>query len=76
MFGISQFAAIITPGQGSVLAVGEVREQPVVRDGVLTVGRMMEMTLAIDHRVTDGAQGAEALGYLRWCLEHPTVCLV
>ena len=76
MFGISQFAAIITPGQGSVLAVGEVREQPVVRDGVLTVGRLMEMTLAIDHRVTDGAQGAEALGYLRWCLEHPTVCVV
>ncbi len=76
MFGISQFAAIITPGQGSVLAVGEVREQPVVRAGVLAVGRLMEMTLAIDHRVTDGAQGAEALGYLKWCLEHPTVCLV
>jgi pyruvate dehydrogenase E2 component (dihydrolipoamide acetyltransferase) len=76
MFGINQFAAIVTPGQGSVLAVGEVRESPVVRDGALTVGRVMEMTLSIDHRVTDGAQGAEALGYLRWCLEHPAACLV
>ena len=76
MFGINQFAAIVTPGQGSVLAVGEVREMPVVRDGALAVGRVMEMTLSIDHRVTDGAQGAEALGYLRWCLEHPAACLV
>ena len=76
MFGVSQFAAIVTPGQGSVLAVGEVTEQPVVHDGELAVGRVMEMTLSIDHRVTDGAQGAEALGYLRWCLEHPTACLI
>jgi len=76
MFGISQFGAIVTPGQGSVLAVGQVRQVPVVRDGQLGVGRVMEMTLSIDHRVTDGAQGAEALGYLRWCLEHPTACLV
>jgi pyruvate/2-oxoglutarate dehydrogenase complex dihydrolipoamide acyltransferase (E2) component len=36
----------------------------------------MAMTLAIDHRVTDGAEGAEALAFLRWCLEHPTACLV
>ncbi len=76
MFGISQFGAIVTPGQGSVLAVGEVRQVPVVRDGQLSVARVMEMTLSIDHRVTDGAQGAEALGYLKWCLEHPTACLV
>lgn len=76
MFGVSQFAAIITPGQGSVLAVGEVRSVPVARDGQLTVGPVMALTLAIDHRVTDGAQGAEALGYLRWCLEHPAACLI
>jgi pyruvate dehydrogenase E2 component (dihydrolipoamide acetyltransferase) len=76
MFGVSQFAAIITPGQGSVLAVGEVREVPVVEDGQLVPGHLMALTLAIDHRVTDGAQGAEALAYLRWLLEHPTACLV
>ncbi|HUY56061.1 MAG TPA: dihydrolipoamide acetyltransferase family protein [Candidatus Nanopelagicaceae bacterium] len=76
MFGVTQFSAIITPGQGSVLAVGEVRQVPVVVDGQLAPGHQMVMTLAIDHRVTDGAQGAEALAYLRWLLEHPTSCLV
>ncbi|HUY56542.1 MAG TPA: dihydrolipoamide acetyltransferase family protein [Candidatus Micrarchaeaceae archaeon] len=76
MFGVSQFSAIITPGQGSVLAVGEVREVPVVLDGQLAPGHLLALTLAIDHRVTDGAQGAEALRYLRWLLEHPTACLV
>jgi pyruvate dehydrogenase E2 component (dihydrolipoamide acetyltransferase) len=76
MFGVTQFSAIITPGQGSVLAVGEVREVPVVEAGQLVPGHQMAMTLAIDHRVTDGAEGAEALAFLRWCLEHPTVCLV
>jgi pyruvate dehydrogenase E2 component (dihydrolipoamide acetyltransferase) len=76
MFGVTQFSAIITPGQGSVLAVGEVREVPVVEAGQVVPGHQMAMTLAIDHRVTDGAEGAEALAYLRWCLEHPTACLV
>ncbi|MGH7704592.1 MAG: dihydrolipoamide acetyltransferase family protein [Candidatus Dormibacteria bacterium] len=76
MFGVSQFSAIITPGQGSVLAVGEVRDVAVVRGGQLVPGQQMAMTLAIDHRVTDGAQGAEALAYLRWLLEHPSRCLI
>ncbi|MGH7642136.1 MAG: dihydrolipoamide acetyltransferase family protein [Candidatus Dormibacteria bacterium] len=76
MFGVTQFSAIITPGQGSVLAVGEVREAAVVVGGELVPGHQMAMTLAIDHRVTDGAQAAEALAYLRWLLEHPTACLV
>jgi len=76
MFGVTQFSAIITPGQGSVLAVGEVREVPVVVAGQVVPSHQMAMTLAIDHRVTDGAQGAEALAFLRWCLEHPTACLV
>jgi pyruvate dehydrogenase E2 component (dihydrolipoamide acetyltransferase) len=76
MFGVTQFSAIITPGQGSVLAVGEVREVPVVEAGQLVPGHQMAITLAIDHRVADGAEGAEALAFLRWCLEHPTACLV
>ncbi len=76
MFGITEFSAIVTPGQGSVLAVGEVIEAPGVRDGAVVPVRQMTVTLAIDHRVTDGAQGAEALGYLRWCLEHPAACLL
>lgn len=76
MFGVSQFAAIITPGQGSVLAIGQVQEVPVVVDGEVVPGQRMAITLALDHRVTDGANGAEALAYLRWCLEHPAACLV
>jgi pyruvate dehydrogenase E2 component (dihydrolipoamide acetyltransferase) len=76
MFGVTQFSAIITPGQGSVLAVGEVREVAVVEAGQLVPGHQMAMTLSIDHRVTDGAEGAEALAFLRWCLEHPSACLV
>ncbi|MGH7639298.1 MAG: dihydrolipoamide acetyltransferase family protein, partial [Candidatus Dormibacteria bacterium] len=76
MFGVSRFNAIISPGHGSVLAVGEVRPEAVVREGQLTVGRRMSLTLGIDHRVTDGAVAAEALAYLRWLLEHPSRCLL
>jgi pyruvate dehydrogenase E2 component (dihydrolipoamide acetyltransferase) len=76
MFGIEQFSAIITPPQSSVLAVGGVREEPVVIDGQIKPGKRMRMTLAIDHRVTDGAQGAEALARVKWLLEHPAALLV
>jgi len=76
MFGIEEFAAIITPPQSSVLAVGGVRDTPVVVDGAVRPGKRMRMTLAVDHRVTDGAQGAEALARIRWLLEHPAALLV
>jgi len=76
MFGIEEFAAIITPPQSSVLAVGGVRDTPVVLDGAVRAGQRMRMTLAVDHRVTDGAQGAEALARVRWLLEHPAALLV
>ena len=76
MFGIEDFAAIITPPQSSVLAVGGVRDEAVVVDGAVRPGKRMRMTMAIDHRVTDGAQGAEALGRIRWLLEHPAALLV
>jgi pyruvate dehydrogenase E2 component (dihydrolipoamide acetyltransferase) len=76
MFGIEEFAAIITPPQSSVLAVGGVRDTPVVAEGAVRPGKRMRMTLAVDHRVTDGAQGAEALSRIRWLLEHPAALLV
>jgi pyruvate dehydrogenase E2 component (dihydrolipoamide acetyltransferase) len=76
MFGIEQFSAIITPPQSSVLAVGSVRDEAVVVDGQIKPGKRMRMTLAVDHRVTDGAQGAEALSRIRWLLEHPAALLV
>jgi pyruvate dehydrogenase E2 component (dihydrolipoamide acetyltransferase) len=76
MFGIEQFSAIITPPQSSVLAVGAVRDEPVVADGQIRPGKRMRLNLAVDHRVTDGAQGAEALARIKWLLEHPAALLV
>jgi pyruvate dehydrogenase E2 component (dihydrolipoamide acetyltransferase) len=76
MFGIEEFSAIITPPQSSVLAIGAVRDEPVVVDGRIEPGKRMRMTLAVDHRVTDGAQGSEALARIKWLLEHPAALLV
>ncbi|MFP2957775.1 dihydrolipoamide acetyltransferase family protein [Myxococcus sp. 1LA] len=72
MYGIDQFVAVINPPQASILAVGAVTEKAVVRDGQLAVRKMMTATLSCDHRVIDGAIGAEFLRELRGLLEHPT----
>ncbi len=71
MFGIDQFAAVINPPEGAILAVGQVRETPVVRDGAVAVGKRLALTLSCDHRVVDGAVGAAFLAELRALLEHP-----
>jgi pyruvate dehydrogenase E2 component (dihydrolipoamide acetyltransferase) len=71
MMGIDEFSAIINPPEAAILAVGAVRQVPVVVDGNLTVGWRMKMTLSVDHRVADGASGARFLQTLRTFLEHP-----
>ncbi len=71
MFGIDQFAAVINPPEGAILAVGQVRETPVVVDGALAVGHRLGMTLSCDHRVVDGAVGASFLAELRKLVERP-----
>jgi pyruvate dehydrogenase E2 component (dihydrolipoamide acetyltransferase) len=71
MFGVDSFAAVINPPEGAILAVGQVREAAVVRDGALAVGKKMALTLSCDHRVVDGAVGAAFLAELRALLEHP-----
>jgi pyruvate dehydrogenase E2 component (dihydrolipoamide acetyltransferase) len=71
MFGVDEFAAVINPPEGAILAVGQVREAPVVRDGALVVGTRMALTLSCDHRVVDGAVGAAFLAELRALLERP-----
>lgn len=76
MFGVEEFSAIINPPQGAILAVSAVREQPVVRDGELAVGRVMRVTVSADHRVTDGAQVAVFLQELKNVLENPLRLLV
>ncbi len=71
MFGIDAFSAVINPPEGAILAVGQAREEPVVRDGAVVPGKKMSMTLSCDHRVVDGAVGAAFLAELRALLEHP-----
>ncbi len=71
MMGIEEFSAIINPPEAAILAVGAVREVPVVVNGTLGVGRRMKLTLSVDHRVADGAMGARFLQTLKRFLEHP-----
>jgi pyruvate dehydrogenase E2 component (dihydrolipoamide acetyltransferase) len=71
MFGIDQFAAVINPPEGAILAVGQVRDVPVVADGAIVAGQRLAMTLSCDHRVVDGAIGAAFLAELRRLIEHP-----
>ena len=71
MYGIDEFIAVLNPPQAAILAVGAVTPKAVVRDGQIVVRNMMSVTLSGDHRVIDGAVGAEFLKELRSLLEHP-----
>jgi pyruvate dehydrogenase E2 component (dihydrolipoamide acetyltransferase) len=71
MYGIDQFVAVINPPQAAILAVGTVADKAVVRDGQIQVRKTMTATLSCDHRVIDGAVGAEYLRELKALLEHP-----
>ncbi|MFN3953140.1 MAG: pyruvate dehydrogenase complex dihydrolipoamide acetyltransferase [Pararhodobacter sp.] len=76
MFGIENFDAVINPPHGSILAVGAGLKQPVVgADGELKVATVMSMTLSVDHRVIDGALGAEFLSAIIENLENPLAML-
>jgi len=76
MFGIENFDAVINPPHGSILAVGAGSRQPVVgADGALSVATVMSMTLSVDHRVIDGALGAEFLAAIIENLENPLAML-
>jgi pyruvate dehydrogenase E2 component (dihydrolipoamide acetyltransferase) len=76
MFGIENFDAVINPPHGAILAVGAGLKKPVVgKDGELTVATVMSVTLSVDHRVIDGALGAELLTQIVENLENPMVML-
>ncbi|WP_198586211.1 dihydrolipoamide acetyltransferase family protein, partial [Roseovarius salinarum] len=76
MFGIENFDAVINPPHGAILAVGAGVTKPVVGDdGELTTATMMSVTLSVDHRVIDGALGAELLQHIVQNLENPMVML-
>ncbi|MBR9921399.1 MAG: pyruvate dehydrogenase complex dihydrolipoamide acetyltransferase [Bacteroidetes bacterium] len=76
MFGIEEFTAIINPPDSCILAVGSIIEKPVVRDGRIVPGNMMKVTLSCDHRVVDGATGAQFLQTFKEMLEQPVRLLV
>ena len=76
MFDVEQFTAIINPPEAAILAVGTAQEIPVVRDGQIGIGIRMKATLSVDHRVSDGAEGARFLQSLVRFLEEPLRLLV
>jgi pyruvate dehydrogenase E2 component (dihydrolipoamide acetyltransferase) len=71
MFGVKDFQAVINPPQGCILAVGAGEQRPVVKDGALAIATVMSCTLSVDHRVVDGAVGAEFLAAFKALIEDP-----
>jgi pyruvate dehydrogenase E2 component (dihydrolipoamide acetyltransferase) len=75
MFGIDEFTAIINPPDACILAVGGIRQTPVVKNGQIVPGNLMKVTLSCDHRVVDGALGAAFLQTFRSYMENPVLML-
>ncbi|MEQ8397237.1 pyruvate dehydrogenase complex dihydrolipoamide acetyltransferase [Thalassobaculum sp.] len=76
MFGIKDFAAVINPPQGAILAVGAGEQRAVVKDGALAIATVMSCTLSVDHRVVDGAIGAQFLAAFKKLVEDPLTMLL
>jgi len=76
MYGVREFAAVINPPHGGILAVGAGEQRPVVKNGTLTVATVMSCTLSCDHRVVDGAVGAEFLAVFKKLVEDPLTMLL
>jgi len=76
MFGVEQFTAIVNPPDAGILAVGGIKQVPVVKDGQVVPGNVMKVTLSLDHRAADGASGAAFLQTVKGFLENPVTMLV
>jgi pyruvate dehydrogenase E2 component (dihydrolipoamide acetyltransferase) len=76
MFGIEEFTAIVNPPDSCILAVGGIKEVPVVKNGQVVPGNVMKVTLSCDHRVVDGASGAAFLQTFKAYMENPVMMLV
>jgi pyruvate dehydrogenase E2 component (dihydrolipoamide acetyltransferase) len=76
MFGIEEFTAIINPPNACILAVGAIRDVPVVKNGEVVPGKRMKVTLSSDHRIVDGAKAAQFLNTLRSMIENPLAMLL
>jgi pyruvate dehydrogenase E2 component (dihydrolipoamide acetyltransferase) len=75
MFGIEQFVAVLNPPQAAILAVGATVETPVARNGQVEIRPIMSMTLTVDHRAVDGAEGADFLRTVKTFVEDPALAL-
>ena len=71
MFGIDEFTAVINPPEGAILAIGAMAPKPVVKDDKIVVRQTMRVTMSCDHRVVDGATGAQFLQTFKQILENP-----
>ena len=76
MFGIDQFTSIINTPDACILSVGAIKQVPVVKNNQVVPGNIMKVTLACDHRVVDGATGAQFLQTFKSMLENPVLMLV
>lgn len=76
MFGIEDFTSIINPPNGCILSVGQIKQTPVIKDGVIVPGNVMKLSLSCDHRVVDGAVGSAFLLDVKKFLENPVKMIV
>jgi len=76
MYDVDQFTAIINPPEAAILAVGSASQVPVVVDGEIKIGTRMKATLSVDHRISDGAEGARFLQALTKYIEEPIRLLI
>jgi pyruvate dehydrogenase E2 component (dihydrolipoamide acetyltransferase) len=76
MFGVDEFVAIINPPEAAILAVGAIKEVPVVEDGRIVAGKVMRMTLSVDHRVFYGATAAQFMAEVKRLVENPVTLVV
>jgi pyruvate dehydrogenase E2 component (dihydrolipoamide acetyltransferase) len=76
MFDVEHFIAIINPPEAAILALGSVRELPVVKDGQVVPGLRMKATLSVDHRVSDGAEAARFLQAVARFIDQPMLLLI
>ncbi len=76
MYGIDRFDAVINPPQASIMAVGRAEKRAIVKDDALKIATTMSVTLSVDHRVIDGALGAELLAAFKAFIEDPVTMLV
>jgi len=76
MFGIEEFTAIINPPDSCIMAIGGIKQTPIVKDGQIVPGNVMKVTLSCDHRVVDGAVGSAFLQTFKQLLEDPVRILI